>query len=398
MNRAKQPPVSRTSVASAFARAERDPGPSARIAKRNIVCFASAALGPGSRSRRGVVSEWAEPGARSAGTREISRRACLSLLAAAAAWPLAAHAQQSDRMRRIGVLLGVPRENVEFKSALATFVQVLQQSGWVEGRNARFETRWAAGNPDDIRKYVAELIALAPDVIVVLGSASVGPLLQATRTVPVVFTLVPDPVGAGYVDSLGRPGRNATGFTNFEYGMSGKWLELLKEIAPNVKRVAVLRDAALAAGTGQFGAIQAVAPSLGVEVSPINVTDAAEIERGLGSFAQSPNGGFIVTQSGLALFNRDLIIALAARHKLPAIYINRIWTAAGGLLAYGAEPTDQLRRAAGYVDRILKGEKPAELPVQAPTKYELVINLKTAKALGLDVPATLLARADEVIE
>jgi len=331
-------------------------------------------------------------------SRGVGRRGFISLLAAAAVWPRAAHAQQSDRMRRIGVLLGVPRENVEFKSALATFVQVLQRSGWVEGRNARFETRWAAGNPDDIRKYVAELIALAPDVIVVLGSASVGPLLQATRTVPVVFTLVPDPVGAGYVDSLGRPGRNATGFTNFEYGMSGKWLELLKEIAPNVKRVAVLRDAALAAGTGQFGAIQAVAPSLGVEVSPINVTDAAEIERGLGSFAQSPNGGFIVTQSGLALFNRDLIIALAARHKLPAIYINRIWTAAGGLLAYGAEPTDQLRRAAGYVDRILRGEKPAELPVQAPTKFELVINLKTAKALGLTIPQPVMLRADEVIQ
>ena len=331
-------------------------------------------------------------------SRGVERRVLLTLCAAAAAWPLAAHAQQSDRMRRIGVLLGVPRENVEFKSALATFVQVLQQSGWVEGRNARFETRWAAGNPDDIRKYVAELIALAPDVIVVLGSASVGPLLQATRTVPVVFTLVPDPVGAGYVDSLGRPGRNATGFTNFEYGMSGKWLELLKEIAPNVKRVAVLRDAALAAGTGQFGAIQAVAPSLGVEVSPINVTDAAEIERGVTSFAGSPNGGLIVTQSALALAHRELIIALAARHKLPAVYINRLWSTAGGLLADGAEPADQFRRAAGYVDRILKGEKPAELPVQAPTKYELVINLKTAKALGLDVPATLLARADEVIE
>jgi putative ABC transport system substrate-binding protein len=326
----------------------------------------------------------------------MKRREFITVLgSAAAAWPFAAGAQQ---IRRIGVLLGQSRENKEFNSAVATFVQVLQQSGWVEGRNARFDIRWAAGNPDDIRKYAAELVALAPDVVMVAGSAAVGPLLQATRAVPVIFTLVPDPVGAGYVDSLGRPGRNATGFTNFEYGMSGKWLELLKEITPNVKRVAVLRDASLAAGTGQFGAIQAVAPSLGIEVSPINVTDAAEIERGVTSFAGLPNGGLIVTQSALALTHRELIITLAARHQLPAIYINRIWTAAGGLLAYGAEPADQFRRAAGYVDRILKGEKPADLPVQAPTKYELVINLRTAKALGLTVPDTLLARADEVIE
>jgi putative tryptophan/tyrosine transport system substrate-binding protein len=325
----------------------------------------------------------------------VRRREFITLLGGAAAWPLAAGAQQ---MRRVGVLLGQSPENKEFNSAVATFVRVLQQSGWSEGRNARFDIRWAAGNPDDIRKYAAELVALAPDVIVVAGSAAVGPLLQATRDVPVVFTLVPDPVGAGYVDSLGRPGRNATGFTNFEYGMSGKWLELLKEIAPGVKRVAVLRDASLAAGTGQFGAIQAVAPSLGIEVSPINVTAAAEIERGVTSFAGSRNGGLIVTQSALALTHQQLIIALAARHQLPAIYINRIWTAAGGLLAYGAEPADQFRRAASYVDRILKGEKPADLPVQAPTKYELVINLRTAKALGLLVPDTLLARADEVIE
>jgi putative tryptophan/tyrosine transport system substrate-binding protein len=329
----------------------------------------------------------------------VNRRSFITLLGgAAAAWPLAARAQQSERMRTIGVLLGQSPANEEFKSALAKFAQGLQQSGWVEGRNMRFETRWAAGNPDDIRKYAAELVALGPDVILVAGSASVGPLLQATRSVPVVFTLVPDPVGAGYVDSLGRPGRNATGFTNFEYGVSGKWVELLKEMAPNVRRVAVLRDAALVAGTGQFGAIQAVAPSLGVEVSPINVTDGSEIERGVVSFAQSPNGGLIVTQSALALLHRELIIVLAARHKLAAIYINRVWSAAGGLLSYGAEPGDQFRRAAGYVDRILKGEKPGDLPVQAPIKYELVINLKTAKALGLEVPATLLARADEVIE
>ena len=262
----------------------------------------------------------------------------------------------------------------------------------------RIETRWAAGNAEDIRKYAAELVALAPDVLVVSGTASVGPLLQTTRIIPVVFMLVPDPVGAGYVDSLAHPGRNATGFTNFEYGLSGKWVELLKEVAPNIRLVAVLRDAALVAGTGQFGAIQAVAPSLGVEVTPINVTGTAEIERSLAAFAQLPNGGIIVTQSALALAHRDLIIALAARHKLPAVYINRVWPAAGGLLSYGADPADEFRRAGGYVSRILKGEKPGDLPVQTPTKYELVINLKTAKALGLDVPDSLLARADEVIE
>jgi putative ABC transport system substrate-binding protein len=329
----------------------------------------------------------------------MKRRAFITLLGGAAfAWPLAARAQQSERMRRIGVLMGQAANDSEYKSALAAFVQLLQQSGWIEDRNVRFDTRWAAGNADDIRKYATELVALAPDVILVSGSASVGPLIQATRTVPIVFMLVPDPVGAGYVDSLARPGRNATGFTNFEYGVSGKWLELLKEIAPNVKRAAVLRDAALAAGTGQFGAIQAVAPSFGVEVSPINVTDAPEIERAVAAFAHSSNGGLIVTQSALALVHRELIIALAARHKLPAVYINRVWAAAGGLISYGAEPTDQFRRAAGYVDRILKGEKPADLPVQAPVKYELVINLKTAKALGLEVPPTLLATADEVIE
>jgi putative tryptophan/tyrosine transport system substrate-binding protein len=328
----------------------------------------------------------------------IGRRELITLLGGAAVtWPLAARAQQSERMRRIGVLMGQASDDAEYKW-LAGFVQGLQQAGWSEGHNARFDIRWAAADPDAIRKYAAELVALSPDVIVVSGSAAVGPLLQATRVIPIVFVLVPDPVGAGYVDSLGRPGRNATGFTNFEYGVSGKWMELLKEMAPNLKRVAVLRDATLVAGTGQFGAIQAVAPSLGVEVSPLNVTDASEIERGLAAFAQSPNGGVIVTQSAFALLHRQLIIALVSRHKLPAVYINRVWAAAGGLLSYGAEPADQFRRAAGYVDRILKGEKPAELPVQAPTKYELVINLKTAKALGLEMPATLLARADEVIE
>jgi len=329
----------------------------------------------------------------------MKRREVITLIGgAAAAWPLPLSAQQADHVRRVGVLMGQAANDLYYKSALAAFMQLLGQSGWIEGRNVRFDARWGAGNADDIRKYATELAALAPDVILVSGSASVGPLIQATRTVPIVFTLVPDPVGAGYVDNLARPGRNATGFTNFEYGQSGKWLELLKEIAPNVKRVAVLRDAALAAGSGQFGAIQAVTPSFGVEVSPIDVTDASEIERAVAAFARSLNGGLIVTQSALALVHRELIIALAARYKLPAVYINRVWAVTGGLISYGADPTDQFRRAAAYVDRILKGEKPADLPVQAPVKYELVINLKTAKALGLDVPPTLLARADEVIE
>jgi putative ABC transport system substrate-binding protein len=331
----------------------------------------------------------------------MKRREFITLIGGAAATsarPLATRAQQADHVRRVGVLMGQAANDLYYKSALAAFMQLLGQSGWIEGRNVRFDTRWGAGNADDIRKYATELAALAPDVILVSGSASVGPLIQATRTVPIVFTLVPDPVGAGYVDNLARPGRNATGFTNFEYGQSGKWLELLKEIAPNVKRVAVLRDAALAAGSGQFGAIQAVTPSFGVEVSPIDVTDASEIERAVAAFARSLNGGLIVTQSALALVHRELIIALAARYKLPAVYINRVWAVTGGLISYGADPTDQFRRAAAYVDRILKGEKPADLPVQAPVKYELVINLKTAKALGLDVPPTLLARADEVIE
>ena len=252
--------------------------------------------------------------------------------------------------------------------------------------------------PPNIRRHAAELAALAPDVILAHGASTVGPLLQATRTVPIVFPVVADPVGAGFVDSLARPGGNATGFMTFEYSLSGKWLELLKQIAPSVTRAAVLRDPAIASGIGQFGAIQAVAPSLGVEVSPVNVRDAAEIERAVAAFARSSNGGLIVTASASAIVHRDLIITLAARHKLPAVYFERFFVAAGGLISYGPDFVDQYRRAAGYVDRILKGEKPADLPVQAPTKYELVINLKTAKALGLDVPPTLLARADEVIE
>jgi len=281
---------------------------------------------------------------------------------------------------------------------VAAFLQGLRESGWGVGRNVRIDTRWSAGNRDNIRKYAAELVALAPDVILASGGSVVGPLLQATRTVPVVFTQTPDPVGAGFVESLAQPGGNATGFTTFEYGISGKWLELLKEIAPGVTQAAVLRDPAIAQGSGQLGAIQSVAPSFGVELRPVDVRDAGEIERALTAFARSSKGGLIVTGSGLANVHRELIITLAARHRLPAVYFQRYFVAAGGLIPYGADSIDPHRRAAGYVDRILKGEKPADLPVQNPTKYELVINLKTAKTLGIDVPPTLLARADEVIE
>jgi putative ABC transport system substrate-binding protein len=301
-------------------------------------------------------------------------------------------------MRRIGVLMGFAEDNADAQALLAAFLQSLQQLGWTDGRNVRIDTRWGGGDAERHRRYAAELVTLTPDVILASSSPALGPLLQATRTIPIVFTAITDPVGAGFVDSLARPGGNATGFTSFEYGNSGKWLELLKEIAPHVTRVAVLRDAAIAAGIGQFGAIQSAAPSLGVEVSALNVRDAGEIERAFAAFARSSNGGLIVTSSALAYIHRNLIITLAARHKLPAVYNNRYFVTGGGLVSYGPDRIDQFRRAAGYVDRILKGEKPADLPVQAPTKYELVINLKTAKALGLDVPPTLLARADEVIE
>ena len=328
----------------------------------------------------------------------MKRREFITLLGSAAAWPLAARAQQNEQKRRIGILMGLAADDLEAQDRTAAFVQGLQQLGWTEGRNLQIDYRRGAGDTDPTRRYAAELVALAPDVILASGGTVVGPLLQVTRTVPIVFTQTPDPVAAGFVASLARPGGNATGFTTSEYGTSGKWLELLKEIAPRVTRVALLRDPAIPQGIGQFGAIQSVAPSLGLEVSPIDVRDAGEIERAITAFARSSNGGLIVTGSALAVVHRDLIVMLAARYKLPATYFLRDFVTAGGLISYGPDPIDPHRRAAVYVDRILKGEKPADLPVQAPTKYETVINLKTAKALGLDIPPTLLGRADEVIE
>ena len=329
----------------------------------------------------------------------MKRREFITLVGgAAASWPLPARAQQSELMRRIGVLMSGGASDPERQFWLAAFLQGLQQLGWSEGRNVRIDTRWATGNADLYRTYATELVALAPDVILATASPTVAALQIATRTVPIVFAQAVDPVGGGFVDSLARPGGNITGFTLFEYGMSGKWLELLREIAPRVTRAAVLRDAAIAAGTGQFGAIQSVAPLVGVEVSPVNVRDPSEIERDVTAFARTANGGLIVTASPLANVHRGLIITLAARHKLPAVYGARYHAADGGLVSYGPDVADAYRRAAGYVDRILKGEKAADLPVQAPTKYELVINLKTAKALGLEIPPSLLARADEVID
>jgi putative tryptophan/tyrosine transport system substrate-binding protein len=329
----------------------------------------------------------------------IRRRDFITLLGgAAAAWPLAARAQQVERMRRIGVLMPSAADDPEYQARLTAFLQRLAQLGWLDGRNVRIDTRWAAADADRIRKYAEELVALAPDVILAPGSAMTGPLLQATRTIPIVFVTIPDPVGAGFVESLARPGGNATGFIAFEYGLSAKWLELLKQIAPGVTRAAVLRDAAVASGIGQFGAIQSVAPSFGIELSPIGVHDAAEIERAVTAFARASNGGLIVTGSAKTAVHRALIVKLAAQHRLPTIYPGRYFLTVGGLIAYGPDRVDQYRQAAGYVDRILKGEKPADLPVQAPTKYELVINLKTAKALGIDVPDSLLVAADEVIE
>jgi putative tryptophan/tyrosine transport system substrate-binding protein len=329
----------------------------------------------------------------------MRRREFISLLGGVAVGsPLAALAQQPDRVRHIGVLMAAAAADPEYQARIGAFQQGLALLGWTDGRNARIDTRWAT-NADDIRRHAAELAALAPDVILAAtGTTTVAPLLQATRTVPIVFVIVIDPVGAGFVASLARPGGNATGFLMFEYGLSGKWLELLKQIAPGVIRVAVLRDPSIASGIGQFGAIQSAAPSLGIEATPVNVREAEEIERDITAFARSSNGGIIVTASPEASRHRDLIVTLAARHRLPAVYASRYFVTDGGLICYGPDILDQYRRAASYVDRILKGEKPADLPVQAPTKYELVINLKTAKTLGLEVPSTLLARADEVIE
>jgi putative ABC transport system substrate-binding protein len=328
----------------------------------------------------------------------MRRREFISLVSGtAAAWPLVARAQ-AEWMRRIGVLMNLASDDAEGQARLAAFHQGLQQLGWTVGRNMQIDYRWGAGDADRIRKFAAELIALAPDVILSTGSPSVAALQQAARTVPIVFATVVDPLSSGFVDTLARPGGNITGFTLFEYSISGKWLQLLKEIAPRMTRAAVIRDPALTAGGGQLGVIQAVAPSVGAEVTPVNVRDAGEIERAITAFARSPNGGLVVTGSTLAGVHRDLIITLAARHQLPAVYAQRYFVTGGGLISYGPDSIDPYRRAASYVDRILKGEKPADLPVQAPTKYELVINLKTAKALGLDVPPSLLARADEVIE
>jgi putative ABC transport system substrate-binding protein len=328
----------------------------------------------------------------------VKRRAFITLLGGAAAWPLAARAQQGEPMQRIGVLLPFAADYPESPARLGAFQQGLQQLGWTNGRNVRLDVRWGAGDADRIRKYAAELVALAPHVILASTTVTVGPLLELTRTIPIVFVNAADPVGAGFVESLARPGGNATGFALYEYDTGAKLLELLKEIAPRVTRAAVILDAGTIAAAGQFGAILTAAPSVGVQVSPVNVHDAGQIERAITAFASASNDGLIVMGSPSVAAHRDLIVSLAAQHKLPAVYFERHWVAAGGLIAYGTDLNDQYRLAAGYIDRILKGEKPARLPVQVPTKYQLVINLKTAKALGLEVPPTLLARADEVIE
>jgi putative ABC transport system substrate-binding protein len=329
----------------------------------------------------------------------MKRREFMTLLGgAAASWPLAARAQQGQRMRRVGALLGIAEDDPERDVRVAAFEQGLQQLGWTIGDNLRIDYRSVTSDVER-SQYAAELISLKPDVLFATSGAVVGALQQATRTVPIVFVTVIDPVGGGWVSSLARPGGNATGFASHDFSLSGKWLELLKEIAPRVTRVAVIRDPSVPAGSGGFAAIQTVAPSFGIELTPVGVRDASEIERGITDFARSPNGGLIMVgpPSSVAL-HRNLIIRLAAQHRLPAVYSSRRYIANGGLIAYAADPVDQYRRAAGYIDRILKGEKPADLPVQAPTKYQLIINLKTAKALGLDLPPSVVARADEVIE
>jgi putative ABC transport system substrate-binding protein len=329
----------------------------------------------------------------------MQRREFVTLLGGAAAvWPLVARAQQPERMRRIGVLMNLTAEDAESQARNTNFLQALGELGWVDGRNVRIDYRWAAADPERFRVYAAELVASAPDVIVAFATPAAAALQQATRTVPIVFVSVIDPVGANVIESLSHPGGNVTGFTLFEYSIGAKWLELLKELAPNLTRAAVARDAAIAAGIGQFAAIQSVAPSLGVELSAVNVRDKSEIERAVTAFVRRANGGLIITASPLATTHRDLIIELAARLRLPAVYPFRYYVTGGGLMSYGPDQNDQFRRAASYVHRILNGEKPSDLPVQAPVKYETVINLKTAKALGLSVPPSLLVRADEVIE
>jgi len=331
------------------------------------------------------------------GKTQMRRREFITLVGGAATWPIVASAQ-TDRMRRIGVLMQIGERDAESKIEVAAFLQSLKDLGWIVGRNLTIDMRWGGGDSELIRKYAVELVALAPEVVLAPGGTVVGALQQASRTVPIVFVNVTDPIGRGYVENLSRPGRNASGFTSFEFGIGGQWLQLLKESAPGVMRVAVLRDPAITAGIGYLAAIHALAPSFRVEVNPIEVRDAHDIERAVAAFALKPNGGLVLTPDPAAIGHRELVIGLASQHRLPAVYPFRYFAAEGGLISYGPDAVDAFRRAAGYVDRILKGERPADLPVQAPTKYELVINLKTAKALGLTVPPTLLARADEVIE
>jgi ABC-type uncharacterized transport system substrate-binding protein len=327
----------------------------------------------------------------------MRRREFITFLGMAATQPFVARAQ-GERKRQIGVLMGLAADDPEAEDRIGAFGQALQQFGWTEGRNLQIHYRRGAGQADTTRKLAAELVALGPDVILASGGSVVAPLLQATRAIPIVFTQTPDPVAAGFVESLARPGGNATGFTTSEYAISAKWLEFLKDIAPDVTRVAVLRDATIPAGIGQYESVRIAAPSLGIELSALDLGDAGQIEQDITAFARQPNSGLIVTSSGLAAVHRELIIATAARYRLPAVYSYRYFATSGGLISYGPDPIDQYRRAAAYVDRILKGEKPADLPVQAPTKYELAINLRTARALDLAVPTALLARADDVIE
>ncbi len=329
----------------------------------------------------------------------VTRREFVATLGSAAAWPMVARAQQStSRMNRIGVLMPFGKDDPQYRARIAAFLDGLRSAGRIDGQNVQIQYCATVGITDEIRRCATDLVGLSPTVIMATGVSTVVPLQQATHDIPIVFAVVPDPVGAGIVESLGRPGGNVTGFSAFEYGLSGKWLELLKELAPSVTQVAVLRNPAISAGIGQYAAIQSIAPSLGVELTPMNVRDAAEIERAISGFALLPNGGLIVTGSALAASHSDLLVKLMAEHKLPAIYYDRSFVVGGGLASYGADVLEEYRLAAGYVDRVLRGETPADLPVQAPTKYQTVLNLKAAKALGLTFPTSLLARADEVIE